>query len=69
MSLSKTLYPLLNTSSTQEDRKLPQFDLKIVDLDVKHEQKQQITSLVNKWFSNPHNLQNEHLEVETNRKK
>ena len=26
VSLSKTLYPLLNTSSTQEDRKLPQYD-------------------------------------------
>ena len=36
VSLSKTLYPLLNTGSTQEDRKLSRHDCKIVDLDVKH---------------------------------
>ena len=33
-ALSKTLYPLLNTGSTQEDRKLSQHDCRIVNLDV-----------------------------------
>ena len=39
MSLSKILNPLLSTDSTQKDRKLFQHDLKIVDLDVKHQNK------------------------------
>ena len=34
MSLSKTLYPLLSTCITQEDRKLSQHNLKIVDWDI-----------------------------------
>ena len=34
MSLSKTLYPLLSTGSTPEDRKTSLHDLKIVDWDV-----------------------------------
>ena len=46
MSLSKTLYALLSTASTQEDRKSPQLDLKIVDLDVKY--KKTKTNIVNK---------------------
>ena len=33
LSLSKTLYPLLGTGSTQEDRKSSQHDCKIVDWD------------------------------------
>ena len=41
MSLSKTLYPLLSTGSTHEDRKLSPFDLKIVE----HQHKQ-ITFLI-----------------------
>ena len=49
MALSKTLYLLLNTGSTQEDRKLSETkedrkssgqDRKIVDRDVKHQNKQ-----------------------------
>ena len=36
MSLSKTLYLLLSTGSTQEDRKTSQHDRKIVDWDLKH---------------------------------
>ena len=34
MSLDKPLYPLLSTVSTQEDKKMSQYDLKIADLDV-----------------------------------
>ena len=37
VSLSKTLYLLLSTGSTQEDMKLSQHDWKIVDWDVKHQ--------------------------------
>ena len=40
MSLSKTLYPLLSTCSTLVHRKMSQHDRKIVDWDVKHQQKQ-----------------------------
>ena len=40
MSFSKTLYPQLSTGSTQEDRKTCQHDLKIVDWDIKYQQKQ-----------------------------
>ena len=40
VSLSNTLYPLLSTGSTQEDRKMSQHDWKIVDCDVKHQHKQ-----------------------------
>ena len=40
MFLSKTFYPLLSTGSTQEDRKSSRHDLKIVEWDVKHQQKQ-----------------------------
>ena len=43
MSLSKTLYPLLSTGLIQEDRKLSQYDLKIIDLDINHENKQNIS--------------------------
>ena len=42
LSLSKTLYPLLSTSLTQEDSKLSQHDRKIVDWDIKHQHKQTI---------------------------
>ena len=38
MSISKTLYPLLRTGSTQEDRS--GHDRKIVDWDVKNQNKQ-----------------------------
>ena len=38
MSLSKTLYTLLSTGSTQED--LAQHDLKTVDWDVKNQNNQ-----------------------------
>ena len=34
MSLSKTLYPLLSTGSTKEDRKMSQHDCKHDDRDV-----------------------------------
>ena len=34
LSLSKTLYPLLRTGSTQEDRKLSRHDWGIVDWDI-----------------------------------
>ena len=37
MSLSKTLYRLLSTGSTQEDRKAFRHDCKIVDCDVKRQ--------------------------------
>ena len=40
VSLSKTLYPLLSTGSTQEVRKTFWHDWKIVDRDVKHKHKQ-----------------------------
>ena len=40
VSFSKTLYPLLRTGSTQEDRKLSPHDCKIVNWDVKHQHKQ-----------------------------
>ena len=40
LSWSKTLYPMLSTCSTQEDRKSSRHDCKIYDLDVKHENKQ-----------------------------
>ena len=40
VSLNKTLYPLLSTGSTQEDRKLSQHDWKIVDWNVKLQHKQ-----------------------------
>ena len=39
VSLSKTLYPLLSTGSTQENRKSSQHDLRIVDWEVKHKHK------------------------------
>ena len=39
VSLSKILYPLLSTGSTQKDRKTSQLDRKIVDWDVKHQHK------------------------------
>ena len=38
--LSKTLYALLSTGSTKEDRKSSRHDWKIVDCDVKHQYKQ-----------------------------
>ena len=38
--LSKTLYPLLNTGSTQEDSKTFRHDRKRVGWDVKHQHKQ-----------------------------
>ena len=38
MSLSMTLYPMLNTGSTQEDQS--RYDRKIVDWDVKNQNKQ-----------------------------
>ena len=37
MSLSKTLYPLLSNGLIQEDRNLSQYDLKIIDCDINHE--------------------------------
>ena len=40
MSLSKTLYPLLSTGSTQEDPS--QHNWKIVDWDVKNQNKQTV---------------------------
>ena len=40
MSLSKTLYLLLSTGLTHEDRILSKHDQKIVDWDVKHQHKQ-----------------------------
>ena len=40
LSLGKTLYLLLNTDVTQEDRKLSLHDRKTVDWDVKHQNKQ-----------------------------
>ena len=36
MYLSKTLYPLLSTGSTQEDRKSYQHDCKTVDWELNH---------------------------------
>ena len=42
MSLSKKLYPLLSTGSTQEDRKHPNMTEKIDDWDVKHQHKKGI---------------------------
>ena len=41
VSLIKTLHPLLSTGSTQEDRKISRHDLKIVDLEVKHQTNKQ----------------------------
>ena len=38
--LSKTLNPLLSTGSTKEDRKMSRLDLKSVDWDIKHLNKQ-----------------------------
>ena len=43
MSLSKTLYPLLSTGSAKED--LSRHDGKIVDWDVKNQNKQANTAL------------------------
>ena len=40
MSLDKTLYPQLCTCSTKEDMNTSLHDLKIVDLDVKNQNKQ-----------------------------
>ena len=37
VSLSKTLYHLLSTVSTQESEKMSQYDRRIVDRDVKHQ--------------------------------
>ena len=37
VSLSKTLYHLLGTGSTQEDRKMSRHDGKVVDWDLKHQ--------------------------------
>ena len=42
VSLSKTLYPLLSTGSTQDD--LSRHDFKIVDWDVKNQTKQKISA-------------------------
>ena len=39
MSLSKTLYPLLSTGSTQEDRKLSGHGRNIVGWGIKHQNK------------------------------
>ena len=39
MSLSKKLYPLLSIGSTQEDRKLSRHHCKIVNWNVKHQNK------------------------------
>ena len=39
MFLSKALYPLLSTGSTQEERKSSEHEGKIVDCDVKHQRK------------------------------
>ena len=40
MPLSKTLYPLLSTGSTKENRKMFRDDWENVDWDVKHQHKQ-----------------------------
>ena len=45
VSFSKILYPLLSTGSTQEGRKLSRHDWKIVDCDVKHQNKQIIMNM------------------------
>ena len=44
MFLSKTFYPLNSFGSTQEDRKSSRHDLKIVEWDVKHQNKTNFTS-------------------------
>ena len=56
MSLNMTLYPLLSTGLTQEDRKSSRQYLKIVDWDAKpqHEQNQEILVLI--AFSHSHPL-------------
>ena len=46
MSLWKTLYPLLSTGSTLEDRKSSQYDWKIVDGDSKQTKNENITLFV-----------------------
>ena len=54
MFLSKTLYPLFSTGSTQEDRKLSLHDRKIVDWDKEHQHKQinrEIDTTIRKHFT------------------
>ena len=50
MSLSKIPYLLLSTGSNQEDKKSSQHDWKIVDWDVKHQNKQCKTFLESNPF-------------------
>ena len=45
LSLSKTLYPLLSTGSTQDD-----ISEKIIDMDIKHQREQTINPLLHRLF-------------------
>ena len=56
VSLSKTLYPLLSTGSTQEGRKLSWHDWKIVHWDKEHQSKQEIHILVKLWIDSHDNF-------------
>ena len=60
MSLSMTLYLLLSTGSTQENRKSSQHDLRIVDWEVKHK---------HKHFRVQQNIERQKMEKTFNREK